>query len=251
MAQDETIEPVDALARCPLFVGFGPAELVAAAEACTVRRFPKDAAISIERDSCAGVWVLAHGSVKLHHSARNGQQHIVSFASAPAALPMWAALDGLPQTETATALGPVTGLFFFRSAFLDLLRHRPAMAARAIASLCAELRVRDIGGGVGAFKNARQRLACRLIQLAREFGEPERTGVRIELRLTRRDLANCVGVAQETAIRALSGWQRAGLIHTDDQFIAIHDVSALQTAAGCTDCLFDCSVFGPPLPTGT
>lgn len=251
MVQDELIEPVDALARCPLFVGFGPAELVAAAEACTVRRFPKGAAISIERDSCAGVWVLAHGSVKLHHSARNGQQHIVSFASAPAALPLWAVLDGRPQTETSTTLGPVTALFFPRSAFLELLRHRPIMAAPAIQSLCAEVRVRDISGGVGAFKNAHQRLACRLLQLARGFGKPEGTGVRIELRLSRQNLASCVGVVLETAIRALSGWQRAGLIHTDDQFIAIHDVSALQTAAGCTDCLFDCSVFGPPLPTGT
>lgn len=246
MAPAAKLDCVNALGSCPLFVGLSAAELAAMVDVCTARRLPAGTAIYTEHDRCVGLWVLAQGSAKLHQSAPDGRQHVVGFASAPAALLLGATIDGMQSTETATTLGPVRALLFPRPAFLELLRHRPATAVPAMQQLCAELRVRNIIGGVGAFKDARQRLACRLLQLARGYGRPAGTGVRIDLRLTRRDLANSVDVALETAIRALSPWERHGLIRTHDRMIEIHDIAALRLVAGCDACLFDCSVFGPP-----
>ncbi len=246
MAPAAELDCVNALGSCPLFVGLSAAELAALVDVCAVRSFPRGSAIYTEHDRCTGLWVLAQGSAKLHQSAPDGRQHVVGFAAAPAALLLAATLDGLQSTETATTLGPVRALFFPRPAYLELLRHRPATAVPAMQQLCAELRMRNIRTGVGAFEDARRRLACRLVQLARQFGRPAGTGVRIDLRLTRRDLAGSVDVALETAIRALSPWQKQGVIRTHDRVIEIHDIAALRRFAGCDACLFDCSVFGPP-----
>ena len=245
MASAAKLDCVKALGNCPLFVGLSAAELAAMVDVCTVQCFPSGTAIYTEHDRCTGLWVLVEGSAKLHQSAPDGRQHVVGFAAVPVALLLGATLDGLESTETATTLGPVRALFFPRPAFMELLRHRPATAVPAIQQLCAELRMRSIRTGVGAFKDARQRLACCLVQLARQFGRPEGPAVRIDLRLTRRDLAGSVDVALETAIRALSPWQQDGVIRTHDRMIEIHDMSALREFAGCDACLFDCSVFGP------
>ncbi len=239
-------DPADVLADSSIFEGLTHAELAAVAGIAEVHYFPPRSVMFAELQPCAGLWVLAAGLVKLHHSSPEGREHIVAFASPPAPLVLWAVLDGLPHTETATTFGPVTALFLPRQAFLELLRHRPVITGAVIQQLCRELRVRDIAGGVGALKDASARLACRLVQLAREYGIPTPAGICINIRLTRRDLAASIGVTLETAIRALSRWQREGLLSTREQVIEIHDFAALQQIAGCDRCQFDCSVFGPP-----
>lgn len=240
---------VDVLAACTLFAALGRDELALLAGVASVHRFPARAAIFVERQPPSGLWVLAEGSVKLHHSAPDRREHIVRLtaAHAPSPLQLWAALDGRPLTATATTLGPVTALFLPGADFASLLERRPAVAQAVMQHLCTELRVREIGGGVGALKGARERLACRLVQFTRQFGAAAPGGVRIAQRLTRHDLAASAGVTVETAIRAVSRWRAGGLLSTEDHEVEIHDLPGLRQVAGCDQCLYDCSVFGPSL----
>ncbi len=238
---------VDVLAACPLFAALGREELTFLAGVTSVHRFPARAAIFVERQPPSGLWILAEGSVKLHHSTPDRREHIVRLAAAgaPSPLLLWAALDGRPLTATATTLGPVTALFVPREDFAALLERRPVVAQAVMQHLCDELRIREIGGGVGALKGARERLACRLVQFARQFGVAAPGGVRIAQRLTRHDLAASAGVTVETAIRAVSRWRADGLLTTEEHEVEIHDLPGLRQVAGCGPCLYDCSVFGP------
>lgn len=233
------------VAACPLFRALsGPAQEAVAAVA-TLQRFPPGATIFIEHQECTGLWILGRGRIKLHHTADDGREHIMAFPSPGAPLLLWAVMDQHPLTATATTLCETAALFIPRPAFIEIVRHEPALAGTMIGNLCAELRARDIGGGVAALKDARERLACRIMQLARQFGVRRNGALLVRHPLTRQDLGGAVGVTLETAIRAISQWRREGLLETQDQMIEIYDLPGLQQRAGCDGCLFDCSVFGP------
>jgi CRP-like cAMP-binding protein len=234
------------LGQSPLFEKLSLVERTALSDAATIRFFPAKTTIFKECQPCQGLWILGTGQVKVSHSGRDGRDHVVGFRSPPAALALWGVLDAQPHAMTATTLGPVMAAFLRRSTFLEFVRHRPAVTDAIISVLSRELRRRDITDGIGALKRAHERLACRLVQFTREYGEVTPTGVRINVQLSRRDLGGCVGIGVETAIRTVAQWQREALLSTSKQIIEIHDLEALRRIAGCDECQFDGSVFGPP-----
>ena len=234
------------LGQSPLFEALSDVERTALSDAAAIRFFPPRAVIFKECQPCQGLWILGTGQVRVSHSGADGRDHVVGFRSPPVALALWGVLDGKPHAMTATTMGPVMAAFIRRSTFLEFVRYRPAVSDAIINVMSKELRRRDIADGIGALKRAHERLACRLVQFSREYGEITPTGLRINVQLSRRDLGGSVGVGVETTIRTMSQWQRQLLVSTCKQIIEIHDLEALRRIAGCDECQFDCSVFGSP-----
>jgi CRP-like cAMP-binding protein len=63
---------------------------------------------------------------------------------------------------------------------------------------------------------------------------------RVTLRLPRQQLADILGVAKETAVRALATLKQQGLVSSKGQAIIIHDLEALprKTTASETEALY-------------
>lgn len=228
---------------CPLFAGLARSERESLAAAGRLRRVPAGKALFVEGERSDSLWVLGSGAVKLHHTNEAGNEYVLGFPRPGAPLVVWALLDQRPFTATATTLTEVSALVIDRADFLDAVRHHPGIAARIINELCVQLRQRDIGAGVGALRDARGRLACRLLQVARQYGAAAEQGTAIAYPLTRRDLARATGVTFETAVRALSRLRREGVLDGSSQRLVIRDFHALRQVAGCPACLYDCSVF--------
>jgi CRP-like cAMP-binding protein len=238
---------ISILGTCPLFFDLSEAQRAAVADEAQFRRFSEGTAIFQERQEPPGLWVLGSGQVKLQHASADGREHIIEFPAPGSPLALWAVMDGGPLTETATPMGEVTALLIPRDVIRGLAVRNPCVGAAVVENLCDSIRLRDIGGGIQALRDARERIACRLLLLARQYASADEEGVLVRYPITRRDLANATGVALETAIRTLSGLKRAGLIETVARMVDIRDVSGMETIAGCGECLFDCSVFGAPI----
>ena len=71
------------------------------------------------------------------------------------------------------------------------------------------------------FKSVRRRLAEMLINLEGSFGQKDKKGIRLELKLTRDELSQAVGATMETTVRLLSEFRQEGLITEDDHKIII------------------------------
>jgi len=125
----------------------------------------------------------------------------------------------------------------------DLGRDYPVTIRNAINQLCIEVRQRDITAAVAALKDARGRIGCSLLQLARQFGVSNGPAIRINYPLTRQHIADRSGVTVETAIRVMSEMQQQGVIQTDNQIISLNDISSISQMISCDDCQFQCSVF--------
>ncbi len=249
--RDENKRLVSVLERCPLLAGLERREVEDIAALCRFQPFPAQADIFVEGQACDGLWVLASGRVRLYHSAADGRQHVVSFRGESSALELGPALDGRTYTATATALEDCVLVYVPKAVLSHLARNYPLTVRNTIEQLCLELRQRDIATAVATLKDARGRIGCTLLQLARQYGHRTPGGVRIGFRLTRQDIADRSGGTIETAIRVLSDLQRQGVLRTQAQVIEILDVRRLQHPTNCGECQFDCSVFGQAAFGGT
>jgi len=249
---DDGAAVVAVLERCPLLAGLTSREVAEIAALCRFHAFTAQTDVFVEGQRCDGLWVLANGRVRLYHSAADGRQQVVSFRGPSSPLELGPALDRRTYTATATALEDCLLVFVPRPVISQLGQRYPETIRNTIDQLCLELRQRDIATAVATLKDARGRIGCALLQLARQYGVDTPDGLRIGFRLTRQDIADRSGVTIETAIRVLSDLQRQGILRTHAQVIEILDMERLQDPTNCGECQFDCSVFGPSLTlTGT
>jgi CRP-like cAMP-binding protein len=75
------------------------------------------------------------------------------------------------------------------------------------------------------------RLAKTLVRLAREYGRKTSDGVKIDIKLSQRELGNLVGMRREGLNRQLSLWRDEGLIAIERGIISVRDVTRLEQAA--------------------
>ena len=72
------------------------------------------------------------------------------------------------------------------------------------------------------------RVAFTLLKLAEKFGERQKGRLLIQTPLSRDDLAEMTGTTTESASRAISQFQKAGLIETGRLWVAITDREELE-----------------------
>lgn len=239
---------VDVLRACPLLFGVSEDDLLDIAAVCTTATFLPQEQIFAESEPCHGLWVLGEGRVRLYHADAEGRQHVVSFRGPHSPLDLAPALDGRAHSASAVALETCNLVFVPRSTLVSLSREYPITIRNTLDQLCLELRQRDIATAIASLRDARGRICCTLLQLARQYGVRLENGLRIDYRLTRQDVADRSGVTLETAIRILSDLQRKGIIRTQAQVIEILDLAGLQHSSECDECELDCSVFAKPQP---
>ncbi|MCC7366273.1 MAG: Crp/Fnr family transcriptional regulator [Dehalococcoidia bacterium] len=239
-----------ALERCHLLDGLSQEQVHKIAARCSVHHVPAQRTVFEEGDESRGLWVITAGRVRLQHLMADGRQHAVGFRTPTTALDLAAALDGRPYMETAAAVEESELLLVPRDLLPELARRYPVTIRNAIASLCIDVRQRDITTAIAAVKDARERVGCTLLQLVREFGRTTGRGVRIDCRVTRQDIAARAGVTVETAIRTMSELQQRGVVCTEAQIVEITDVAAVRELARCGSCQFECSVFAPAARAG-
>ena len=235
-------DPVVVFARCALFAGLAWNDLVEMGGHARQQQFAAQRDIFTEGERCDGLWVVDSGRLRLYHTSVDGRQQVVGFRSAGAVLELGPALDGRPFTVSATSHEGAVLAFLPRSSLLDISRQAP-MARNIIDQLCIELRQLDIATAVATLKDARRRVYCAILRLAQQFGVRTPSGsLRIEYRLTRRDVADVSGVTLETAIRVLSDLQHRGVVRTESQLIEILDLEGLEHPSACADCQLSCGI---------
>lgn len=82
------------------------------------------------------------------------------------------------------------------------------------------------------FKSAKQRLADTLLDLSRKHGIKDTQATTLQLQLKREELAEMVGVTQETVVRLLALLKKEGLIRLAGRKILILNDEKLSQVKG-------------------
>ncbi len=204
---------VEVLRQVPLFASLTIDQIAAAADWFRVENFDQDAMIFLEGDSADRLWVVATGQVKIVKHTSDGQENLLEVIT-PGEMFGGAGLLLSVHPATAVAMTPTTTLSIERGPYLHLIRQYPDIALRIIyllgERLQAAMKMRAL-----AVERVDVRLANILLKLCDKAGAVTDEGMRINLPLSRQDLADMAGTTIETAIRVMSRFRKDGLVHTE------------------------------------
>jgi CRP-like cAMP-binding protein len=223
---------MDPIHPLPVFSGLGLQAARDVVSSSEERWFKRRQPLFRQGDPLTGLFLVRVGSVKLSQLGPNGQEFIMRLAGAGDLIAAVAAFD---HTELfpvgATALNEVAALFWERSAARRLAGRHLAFAAALTREISRQaqglqMRLREV-----ATERVPQRLARVLLRLAEQAGVPRQDGVRIDIPLTRQDLAQMTGTTLYTVSRLLSEWTERGIVRTGRARVTLRSLRLLGEMA--------------------
>lgn len=141
-------------------------------------------------------------------------------------------IDGIHSKQYSTetvALSNCEVILVPFKVFSSLGRTHASLEAAIFGVMSRELvREQAMVGTLGSLC-AEARVARFLVFLSERFAEMGYSGTQFNLRMTRHEIGNYLGLTLETVSRTLSAFNAIGLIAVDQRSIVLHDVQALRT----------------------
>ncbi|MDX5337985.1 MAG: Crp/Fnr family transcriptional regulator [Cyclobacteriaceae bacterium] len=174
-----------------------------------------------------GIFCINAGVVKIYKTASNGKEQIIHLAQKGDFLGYSALLGEENYTSSAMIIEDAKICFIPREVFLNTLTKNTEFFKRVTKAISHELGVMEAKLTDATQKSIRERLAFVLLQLASSYGIEGGGVQRIDLILSREEIAGIVGTATESVIRLLSEFKKDNLIELDGKKIIIKDKRGL------------------------
>lgn len=219
---------LEILHQVPFFSGLPESAIVDINARFREKGYAPGETVYFAGDEATRIYVVASGKVKLIRHTPGGQDVVLDMLMPGEFFGSTSLLGDDVYRNTVQAQTLACVLNINADDFHDILQRYPSVAIAALDITAARLK--------GAFETIQQlslnpiehRIAAVLVKLADKFGERQADGLLIQLPLSRQDLADMTGTTPETASRVMSQFQRAGLIRTGRQWVAITDYDQLM-----------------------
>lgn len=185
---------------------------------------PAGRTIVIEGDPIDHYFRIASGSVRLYKSVADGRRQIIDFVGPNDCF----GLLGLStHAFSAEAISDLILIRYSKKRLDDVIERRPGLSNQLFQLACTELDQARRRMLLLGRKNAEERLASFLIDLAKQ---QETTC--LHLAMSRQDIADFLGLTIETVSRLFSRFRRLGLIDLPDRHsVILQDDSKLSDIA--------------------
>ncbi len=219
---------VDTLKKNPIFSKLREDEIKDIAGRFQELSFKKDDSIFWEGDPSDWLYIVSEGQVKIVRHTGSGKDVIIEVVPPGEIFGGVAVLDKKPYPASALSMGRTEVIRLQRKSFLLLLDEYPGIAIESIKHFGERLRdAHDMLRSI-AVERVEKRIATLLLKLSEKAGIDEGGYRKIDIYLTRQDIAEMVGTTVETAIRTMSRFTKDGIIRTADGKIVIIDGRALR-----------------------
>ncbi|MBV6459461.1 MAG: hypothetical protein HONBIEJF_02609 [Fimbriimonadaceae bacterium] len=175
--------------------------------------------------------IVGNGFVKMTRTTPQAAEIAVELLGPGQCFGLLATIEGRAFPLSATAVTNCWYLKVPRRAILGLYQENAQLRDMMLRNLAPRLRrAHDMMARMSAGK-IEHRIAAVLLILADSYGRSGKLGgIRLNVPLTRQDIAEMAGTTVETCIRVMSRWQKSGIVTTDHQVITLRNVEALNTA---------------------
>jgi len=230
------------LGQSPLFSALEPSDLDRFIEIARTEQLAPGEYLCRQGDPADCVYALVRGAVRVMRTSPDGRDVTIRILSAGEVFGELGVLHRGARTAHIVAAEPCELLTVARSSFLALLERHPGLAVELLGALAA--RIDALTGEIAdlVFRNLETRLAAKLLDLSRIWGDTTEDGVRIRVNVTQQDLASLVGASRESVNKQLGRWERDGLLSVRRFRLTIHRPETLARLAEA------CSEHGAPSP---
>lgn len=221
------------LATSELLEGVSPDRVGGFLRRARGRHFEEKEFLFQEGEPIDGLYLVIGGQVKLTKTSSEGAEVIVALLEPPE---VFVGVAGLPAPRdfpvSAEALTELRVAFWERAEAQEAFEAEPLLHRNLVGIIASRARVlqdrfRDV-----ATERVPARLARMLLRLSRQCGREVDDGTRIEIPLTRRDLAEMVGTTLYTVSRQFSEWTERGWLRTEREGVVVLDPDGLADLAG-------------------
>lgn len=215
-----------ALRSCRLFGSLRADDLRKISEFAHLRRITKGAFLFREGEPTRGFYIVRSGAVHVHRLGADGREKTIHIFRDGESLAEATLAEGLGYPAHACAVEASVVVFVPRDDFMDLLKQRPDLSIKMLASMSQHLRVLVNALDDMNRKDVETRLALWLLRRCPDTTGPEPIDIRLDV--TKTVLAAELRVRQETLSRALQRLREARLIETQGRLITLTDPPRLR-----------------------
>ncbi len=195
------------------------------------RSFRKNDIVFRAHEPGSTLFVIKRGRVKVSMNDRNGREIILGILGVGDFFGEMSLLDREPRSATVSSLEPCQALILSREQFLQFIPRHPEVVMKMLTTLSLRLRKTDEKISRLVFADAYEKVAAVLMEIIDERKIPLDIGTEVPLSLTRKELAELVGLSRETLTRVIADFQKAGLVRIDRRCIAITNPVKLKREA--------------------
>ncbi len=215
-----------ALQSCRMFQSLNAADLQRVAGFATLQRVAQGEYLFQEGEPTTGFYVVRSGAIHVHRIGPDGREKTIHIFRAGGSFAEATLPDGTGYPAHACAVEEGVVVFIPRTQFLDLLRQRPDLALRMLASMSQHLR--ELVDAIDDLtrKDVEIRLALWLLKRCPQ--PPRAEPVDVQLDTTKTVLASELRIRKETLSRALARMKSLQLVESSGRVIRVLDPQRLE-----------------------
>ena len=196
--------------------------------------FKKGQTLFMEGNPPYGLYCVSEGNIKITKMGSDGKDTIVRIATAGDVIGHRSIFTDQHYKATATALDDSHVCFVDKKYILKLVKEKPSVACNLIGRLGRDLGASEDKLASFSQKNVRERVSELLMLLKESHGVKHDDGIRLNIKLTREEMASLVGTATETLIRIISELKDEKIVEQQGKSIIITDEERLIEFANLT-----------------
>lgn len=221
-----TVEAI--LRKTPLFANLSQNEMQALVTRVYTKRFKRGQLLFSEGDSCAGLFLIASGKIRIFKLSPTGREQLLAVEGPGSSFAELPVFDGGSYPASASVLEAAELVFISRKDFQNFCLEHPGVALKVLTVVGS--RLRRLVGIIEelSFTTVRQRLITLILRLAQEDGASSKAGIAIELTKSHQELASELGTVRELVSRNLGRLQAEGFLSVKGRKIIVRDLEGLH-----------------------
>jgi CRP-like cAMP-binding protein len=181
--------------------------------------YKKGQTLFLEGNHSYGMFCIGKGNIKLTKLSHDNKESIVRIVTKGDILGCSTIFNEEKYFWTATAMEDTDVCFFDKKFISSIIHHSPSIALNLINRLSTELWLTESKLISLHHNNVRERLTELLHSLTESHGIIEGDLIKIDLKLSREEIANIVGTSDETIIRMMHELKETGLLEQRGKYI--------------------------------
>jgi len=190
--------------------------------------YPRDALIFKEGQEAQCIKIIKTGKAKVYTTHKTGREQIIRLAADGQVLGHRGFGGDHHYPVSCKALVETVVYHIPLELFQNVLKDNRLFCYHFMMFFAEELRASDLHLKHHINRDVRQRTASALIYSLNVFDYSRRNKNRIGYTLSRRDFASLIGATYETVVRALSDFDKRGIIKIVGRHIEVHDLGELE-----------------------